>query len=130
MRFERLTPMIWTNELKGTVDFYSQVLGFEIDEYREDWNWAHLHRDQAAIMIVRRQVDDYYDGQPKYTGSFYHYVDEIDELWNEVKEKARIAYPIANLPHYMREFAVLDNNGYLLQFGRDLKEGEQITECD
>ncbi|MBV9987814.1 MAG: VOC family protein [Chitinophagaceae bacterium] len=130
MRFERLTPMIWTNDLKATVDFYVYTLGFETDEYREDWHWAHLHRDETAIMIVSRTVDKFYDGQPKYTGSFYFYVDAVDELWNELKEKTKIFYDIANFPHRMREFGILDNNGYILQFGRELLEGEEVTECD
>jgi uncharacterized glyoxalase superfamily protein PhnB len=130
MKFGRLTPMIWTNDLKTAVDFYSQVLGFTIDEYREDWNWNHLHRDNISLMIVRRDTDHYYDGAPKFTGSFYFYVDEVDPLWAELKGKASIVYGIQNFPHQMREFAIPDNNGYILQFGRDLREGEIVDECD
>jgi uncharacterized glyoxalase superfamily protein PhnB len=130
MKFQRLTPMLWTNDLKKTADFYSQVLGFTIDEYREEWNWSHLHRDDIAFMIVHRHIDELYDGTPKYTGSFYLYIDEVDALWDELKDKANILYGIQNFPHQMREFAILDNNGYILQFGRDLKKGEIVDECE
>ena len=38
----------------------------------------------------------------------------------ELKDKARISYEIDNFPYGMREFAVYDNNGYLLQFGQEI----------
>jgi len=38
-----------------------------------------------------------------------------------VKDKARVVCPIENLEHGMREFAILDNNGYCLQFGKELR---------
>ncbi len=30
----------------------------------------------------------------------------------------------------MGEFTILDNNGYIIQFGRELKEEETVDECE
>lgn len=57
--------------------------------------------------------------KPGFTGSLYFHVDQVDELWDRLKSKARVCYPIEDFEHGMREFAVYDNNGYRLQFGRE-----------
>jgi hypothetical protein len=36
------------------------------------------------------------------------------------ESRARICYPIDNFEYGMLEFAIYDNNGYLLQFGQPL----------
>ncbi len=58
-----------------------------------------------------------YDGHPLFTGSFYFYTEDIDTLWEVLKNKASVKYPIGNFEHHMRKFAIVDNNGHLLQFG-------------
>jgi len=130
MKFDGLTPMLWTNELQQTIAFYKDMLGFELDEYNEEWGWCHMHKDSVNIMFSRPIEHTKYDGHPLCTGSFYFYLEEVDDLWELLKTKASVGYAIGNYPHNMREFAILDNNGYLLQFGRELKEGETITECE
>lgn len=128
MKFDRLTPMLWTNELTQTIAFYKDLLGFELDEYSEEWGWCHMHKDQVNIMFAKPNEHMNFSGQPFFTGSFYLYTEDIDTVWETLKNKTTISYPIGNFPHNMREFAILDNNGYMLQFGRELKEGETITE--
>lgn len=59
---------------------------------------------------------------PIFTGSLYIHTDNVDELWNELKDKARICYPIETFEYGMREFALYDNNGYLLQFSQAIGE--------
>lgn len=56
-----------------------------------------------------------------FTGSFYFNTNEVDVLWEQLKDKVRVCYGIENFEYGMREFAVYDNNGYLLQFGQEIK---------
>jgi uncharacterized glyoxalase superfamily protein PhnB len=121
----RLTPMLWTNDLAGTIAFYTEQLQFQLDEYNSDWGWCHLHCDNVALMFARPNDHAHYDGKPGFTGSFYIYTEKTDELWNQLSTSVIISYPIENFPHGMREFAILDNNGYMLQFGRELREEER-----
>lgn len=48
----------------------------------------------------------------------------MDTLWAKLQDKATILYPIEDFEYGMREFAILDNNGYTLQFGKEIKEEE------
>ena len=115
MKFKNLSPMIWTNELRATVDFYKKQLGFQ-GELREEWGWAALSRDGVELMIALPNAHSKFV-KPLFTGSFYIRLDDVDALWAELKDRVTIAYPIEDFDYGMREFAVYDNNGYMLQFG-------------
>lgn len=123
----QLRPMLWTEDLEGTVAFYTEVLGFAIDEFNRDWGWASLSVGSASIMFTRPLE---FDASPGFeppsrigcTGSFYFNTDDVDALWEELRDKATICYGIEDFDHGMREFAVYDNNGYILQFGQEIEE--------
>ncbi|MGQ0540780.1 MAG: hypothetical protein ACT4O9_02875 [Blastocatellia bacterium] len=42
-----------------------------------------------------------------------------------MKDKALVCYDIEDFPYGMREFAVYDNNGYILQFVQEIEVGDQ-----
>lgn len=121
MKLNKLTPMIYTANLQGTVDFYQKILGFTCLANEPDWGWARVQLDNADLMISKPNEHISFD-KPTFTGSFYFNTDNVDSLWNSVKDKLTICYPIDNFDYGMREFAVYDNNGYLLQFGQDIVE--------
>jgi uncharacterized glyoxalase superfamily protein PhnB len=64
---------------------------------------------------------------PAFTGSLYFNVDDAAALWATVKDHARVCYPIEDFHYGMREFAIFDNNGYLLQFGQPLSAHEEAA---
>jgi uncharacterized glyoxalase superfamily protein PhnB len=55
------------------------------------------------------------------TGSLYINVQDVDAAWNELKDKCQVVYPIENFMYGMREFAITDNNGYILNFGQSIE---------
>ncbi len=114
MKFERLTPMLWTNDLPETIEFYTKVLGFVCADTSEDW-CALAHGEVDLMFAVPNEHTPF--EKPAFTGSLYFSPEDVDALWEELKNKTKVAYPIDNFEYGMREFAVYDNNGYLLQFG-------------
>ena len=42
MKITELRPMLWTEDLKGTIDFYVQKLNSTCGEYNEEWSRATL----------------------------------------------------------------------------------------
>jgi uncharacterized glyoxalase superfamily protein PhnB len=73
-----------------------------------------------AEFIISKPNDHIPFDKPTFTGSFYINTDNVDNIWDLIKEKVKICYPIENFEYGMREFAVYDNNGYLLQFGQEI----------
>ena len=43
-----------------------------------------------------------------------------EQIWERLKDKTNVCYPIETFEYGMREFAIYDNNGYLLQFGQEI----------
>lgn len=119
MKFTHLIPMLYTEDLKGTVEFYTNVLGFACGAFSEDWGWASLSRDHVRLMLARPNEHMPFE-RAAFTGSFYFKVDEVEALWQQLKDRVTICYPLEDFEYGMREFAVYDNNGYLLQFGQEL----------
>lgn len=119
MKLQELTPMLRTKDLQESVEFYTRILGFECDELNEEWGWASLHRDGVAVMLARPNEHEPFD-RPAFTGSLYIRTDDVDGLWEQLKERAKVCYPVEDFDYGMREFAIYDNNGYLLQFGQEL----------
>lgn len=58
--------------------------------------------------------------KPIMSGSLYIKTNEVETLWESLKDICTICYPLEDFEYGMREFAIYDNNGYLLQFGWDL----------
>jgi catechol 2,3-dioxygenase-like lactoylglutathione lyase family enzyme len=119
MAFLSMRPLIRTNSLPDTLKFYTEILDFSVGEKNDEWQWARLYKDQVEIMIAGPSDHDLFD-QPNFTGSFYFTVDQIDDLWDSLKDKANVCYPIETFEWEMKEFAIFDNNGYLLQFGQEM----------
>ena len=121
MKLLEIRPMIYSKDIEGTILFYTRQLGFTCDEHIPEWGWAAFSRDSVEMMVAYPNEHTPFE-KPAYTGSFYFTVEDVDKLWAEFKDKAKVCYAIDNFEHGMREFAVYDNNGYLLQFGEELLE--------
>jgi uncharacterized glyoxalase superfamily protein PhnB len=119
MKFKQLVPTLYTENLEDTINFYTKYLGFTCGEKNKDWNWAALHRDDIEIMLAIPNAQIPFE-RPQFTGSFYIKTDKVDQLWDVLKDEVEICYPIENFEWQMREFAIYDNNGYVIQFGQDL----------
>lgn len=119
MTFDNLRPILWTDKFDETIEFYVSTLGFTCAERNDDWGWAQLNRDSVELMLAIPNEHAEFTGT-KFTGSFYINVDDVDGLWEHVREKARICYEPATFDWGMYEFAIYDNNGYLLQFGCEI----------
>jgi hypothetical protein len=117
MKFAKLRPVIYSKQVKYTVEYYIEMLGFTCNGYTEDWSWASLSHDEVEIMVSYPNAHIPFDG-PQFTGSLYITIDNVDELWNQLKEVTINCYELETFDYGMREFAIYDNNGYLIQFGQ------------
>jgi uncharacterized glyoxalase superfamily protein PhnB len=117
MKLNRVVPLLWTTDLDKTISFYQQMLGFDCVNRIE--GWAVLKKDEVELMLSLPNAHEPFD-KIQLTGSFYFHPDNVDELWQQLKDKATIVYPLEDFTYGMREFAIRDNNGYILQFGQEI----------
>jgi uncharacterized glyoxalase superfamily protein PhnB len=110
-------PILYVTDIEHTIRFYCEVLGFRCAGQFE--GWASLHRDSAELMVSLPNEHLPFE-KSLFTGSFYFHSDDVDSLWADLREKAPVVYPIENFDYGMREFAIRDINGYVLQFGQEI----------
>ncbi len=114
-----VTPLLRTKDIKATIEFYSLVLQFKVEHLNDEWGWAALSRDGIELMIASPNEHMPFE-KAKFTGSIYVRVNDIDLLWDQINTKAKTCYPLQSFEFGMKEFAIFDNNGYLLQFGETI----------
>ena len=119
MNFLRLVPMLETTSLQETIEFYESKLAFTCEELDSKRGWAYVKKGSVSLMFALPHAHTTFD-RPTFTGSLYLYTDQVDELWLRLKDQVKIGYEIESFDYGMREFAIYDNNGYLLQFGQSL----------
>ena len=128
MELLHLSPILWTKNLNETVSFYETVLGFK---GKSDFpNFASLTKGNVEIMFVVPQNDDNdregeevnkdFFPKPLLTGGHFVTTDEVDEIWASVKDRTIVKTAIEDRAYLMRDFSILDNNGYELVFGQDI----------
>ncbi len=120
----RLAPMLATENIPATIKFYVEVLGFECQSQMPEAGWASVRRENVSIMFSLPNKHTPFT-TPLLTGSLYITTDEVDVIWEQVKGRAEVCYPIDNFYYGMREFAIYDNNHYLLQFGQAIGSNTQ-----
>ena len=113
VRMTALVPMLQTNDMARTRNWYQQVLGFHCVSAQDD-QWCRLERDDIAIMFTRNARL----GSPHATATQYIYVDDVYELWNTISQKCTAKWGPEKMQYGLVEFAVKDPNGYLLSFGQ------------
>jgi uncharacterized glyoxalase superfamily protein PhnB len=123
MILQRVSPMLAVTNIDETLLFYRDLLGFECVSRTEAW--ASLRKDNVEIMFSLPNEHEPFE-KCVFTGSIYFNTSDVDALWTAIKDRARVVYPIENFFYGMREFAIRDNNGYILQFGQEISDPSQI----
>lgn len=124
MRLQKLSPILWTKNLQETISFYETILSFKSRSSFPDF--ASLYKDGVEIMVIvptgEPGEEDSFFTRPLLTGSIYIYMQGVNEFWETVKDKAIIKTSICDREYGMRDFSVLDNNGYEIVFGEDISD--------
>jgi uncharacterized glyoxalase superfamily protein PhnB len=118
MKTKHLAPMLGTNNLKRTIKFYQENLGFEclgIYPDKENPCWVSLWNGEVEIAFSAHQK------KLSMTGTIYLYVEDVEEIWKQLQNRVEIVYPLKDFDYGMREFGIRDCNGYTLNIGQNIE---------
>ena len=121
--YETITTNIMVKNVKDTITFYEEKLGFQkilsVPEEGEILNFAILNKDKISIMLQEQKnliteyptlkVDEII---PTFT--LFITVDNVEKMYNELKDKVNIAKNLHKTFYGKDEFAIFDNNGNIL----------------
>lgn len=121
--YETITTNIMVKNVKETIKFYEEKIGFQkvlsVPEEGENLNFAILNKDKISIMIQEQKnlIEEYSTLKtdeiiPTFT--LFITVDDVSEVYNELKDKVKIAKELHKTFYGKDEFAIFDNNGNIL----------------
>ena len=133
--YEKLTPNMMVENVNSTVTYYRNVLGFEfvigvpeksqdiVSELKDDQKlcFAIMKYNKVEIMFqtqksLSEEIPEY--GTMSIGGSIAFYIDvnDVKQLYENLKDKVTITSPIATKFYGKEEFYIRDCNGYVLGF--------------
>ena len=125
-----IVPCFIVENLQASLDFYQSKLGFEIahkgggnGDGNEDDFWAFVRRD--GVMVSLKAIAPEIHPQPNHSRhewarwDAYIHTSDPDLLYEEyVSRSVPMHKRLADTEDGLRAFEVIDNNGYVLCFGR------------
>ena len=125
-----ITPFFIVDDLDATIAFYESKLGFEV-RYKGGGEgdvadyWVFVGRDRAMIMFKAIAPDVH--PQPNSSRhdwarwDAYVNVDDPDALYAEFAGRnVKFHQELGDTSDGLRAFEVIDNNGYVICFGRPM----------
>lgn len=122
----KLTPNLIVNDVNKTIEFYKNVLGFEVAVTVPEsgqFDWAMIKCGGVELMFqskasAAKELPEF--GKQPIGGSLLLYIDVADvaSLCTKVKAKAKIKKDLYDTFYGTKEFAMYDQDGYLLVFAQ------------
>ena len=132
MSLNQLIPMLSVTDLKRTIAFYRDRLGFRVlNTFGEpDPVWCMLARDKIKLMFNQPQAEEMAElpRRAKDFQIFYFYPDDVVALHAGWKAAGLDVTDLRVTIYGMKEFELRDPDGYWLWFGQDTDEAPTVTE--
>ena len=80
----------------------------------------HGHDEHDHDEHGHDEGEEHHHQGPTGVWTLYVYPDDVESLWEKLKEQAPVAYPLRETPYGMREFGIRDPNGFALSFGKEV----------
>jgi predicted enzyme related to lactoylglutathione lyase len=100
--------------LQEAIEWYSKTLGFEVRSYwpPDNPNYADFASREGAMFSVM-------EAEPVPSGGRFNFdVDDVDALWERLKDKAKVVEPLFDTAYGTRKFTIQDLDGNELGFCR------------
>ncbi len=130
-----ISPLLSVRNMRDTIEFYRNSLGFEMDMAFPDADnpqYASLTKDEMSLMFdLAENIGIGSDEKLGVGVNLYLNIDtDIDEYYDELKRKnVRIAVEIKDEPFGIRDFTVEDVNGYKLTFNQPSTNVRKCMSC-
>lgn len=126
MTFYSLTPNLIVDDVNETIDFYQNIIGFEMVSSvpeKGKLNWAMMKNGDTTLMFQSREsienelplLNDLPSG-----GAFtlFIIVDDVLALFEKVKSEVIIIQDVHTTFYDMIEFSLTDLNGVIITFAQ------------
>ncbi|MFC1985646.1 VOC family protein [Chloroflexota bacterium] len=130
-----LSPTLAVRNMKETIEFYQNSLGFKMGMAFPDANnpeYADLSKDGMVLMFIPAENIGISSEETLGIGvNLYMQIDgDIDEYYDELKKRGvKIILGIKDEPYGIRDFTIEDVDGYNLTFNQLSKTVKKCMSC-
>lgn len=128
MQYKSLTPNIGVKSVEETVKFYTEMLGFNlimsVPSQHGTLQWAMLSNGEASIMF--QEIGNLLEEYPQLNDrpilgamTFYLKMKDMQVFYKTLLNTKYIAKEIHKTFYNTEEFAIRDNNGFILTITED-----------
>jgi uncharacterized glyoxalase superfamily protein PhnB len=130
-QFKKLTPNLLVANVERSLAFYVDMLGFARGMTVPDASpfvFAAVTSGDVEIFVndAATAVKEYpaFAGKPLgATGTMYIELEGVDALHERIKSSVTITMPLVTQFYGMREFGILDPDGYVITFAERVPQG-------
>jgi uncharacterized glyoxalase superfamily protein PhnB len=114
-KLSRIAPEIPVSNLRGSLEYYEQKLGFQVVMEMPGGDYAIVERDGVAIHLFQ---DDSRSLSPV---GVHIFTPDLEDLYAEFQQRgARVSQAIIRKPWGNRDFRVNDHSGNEIKFTEPL----------
>jgi len=124
MHLQSLIPNLMVKDVNKTLDFYTNVLGFELIQTvpeKGTFDWGFVKSGNVKLMIQKetsikseyKELKNYKNGGAL---TFYIQVENLQKWHEAIKDKTNVIKPMHKTFYGANEFAIIDINGFILTF--------------
>lgn len=112
---ERLVAILKSSDVKRTMAWYTRA-GFDIRGSHpvEMPTWCELARDGTVFRFLEGATP--WEGEPNLTGCLYIPTNDVDALYEEIRQKVNCEWGIEEREWGARELVLRDPDGYFITF--------------
>ena len=116
-KFRKTTPILTVRDVSRSIDFFVKALGLKLDfVYGEPSFYAGLYSNELEIHIINENSSN--ARQPAGKSNLSILVDEVDNLYNNLKERGvEILIAPEDRDYGLRDFSCTDPDGNIFNFG-------------
>lgn len=116
-KFRKTTPILTVGDVSRSIDFFVNALGLKLDfVYGEPSFYAGLYSNDLEIHIINENSSN--ARQPAGKSNLSILVDEVDNLYNNLKERGvEILIAPEDRDYGLRDFSCTDPDGNIFNFG-------------
>jgi uncharacterized glyoxalase superfamily protein PhnB len=110
-QLSRIAPEIPATDLRASIRYYQQMLGFHLVMEMPAGDYAIVERDDVAIHLYQD------DSAARSPTAVHIFTEQLDELYAELKQRGTsLSQEILRKPWGNRDFRVTDISGNELKF--------------
>lgn len=123
--FKTIDANLMVESVEKTIEFYESKLGFKavatVPDEKGTLIFVILAKDNITLMAQEKKslTEEYpilETDKIRPSISLYITVDDVDSLYEELRSKTKILADMHTTMYKSKEFAIADNNGYVLTF--------------